>query len=285
MLLFRLSEIFYWREREIKRFFFFNFFFKKLFVVSSNVWLRVFYCINPLKVRIGLSEPRIVVTLTSYPDRINSVKYVLESLFRQTILPDRIILYLSSNQFADITKIYDKFKKYSKCGFELIFVDGDLGPHKKYFYAFQSFPISKVITVDDDIIYGKDFIEMFISEKSGCSVIANICCDYCLEDDQGKLCEYKIPIGAGGVMYNLAQMNLSGLLEKKLIIDNCLFQDDFWLYFNNIRNKNSIFCKPYKKFIPIKSFSIFKRKTILTDRNVNGGENQRAFIRIKKLLF
>jgi len=271
--------------RYSKNFILFYSFLKKIFVFFANIWFRILFFRSPLYVRIGNSDPRIVVSLTSFPARINSVQYVLESIFRQTILPDRFILYLSSNQFNDISKIYDKFEKFSQRGLEIIFVDEDLGPHKKYFYAFQSFPNSKVITIDDDIIYARDFIEMFISETSECSVIANIGCDYCFEDDQAKFSEFRIPIGAGGIMYNIPQLNMSGLLEKKLISETSLFQDDLWLYFNNVKNNNSIFIRSNYKIIPIKSLSIFNSKFKLTDMNIDEGGNQSSYIKIKKILF
>ena len=38
---------------------------------------------------------RIIVSFTSYPPRIKSVHRVVESLYRQTVKADEIILYLS----------------------------------------------------------------------------------------------------------------------------------------------------------------------------------------------
>ena len=44
---------------------------------------------------------RIIVSLTSYPPRINSVHKVIESLYRQTVPADEIVLYLSLDEFPE----------------------------------------------------------------------------------------------------------------------------------------------------------------------------------------
>ena len=42
---------------------------------------------------------RIIVSLTSYPPRIDSVHKVVESLYRQSVPADAIVLYLSLDEF------------------------------------------------------------------------------------------------------------------------------------------------------------------------------------------
>ena len=44
---------------------------------------------------------KIIVSLTSYPPRIGCVHRVVESLIRQTVRADEIILYLSRDEFPD----------------------------------------------------------------------------------------------------------------------------------------------------------------------------------------
>ena len=103
-------------------------------------------------------EQKIIASLTSYPARINEVPYVIASLLNQTMKPDKIILWLSLEQFPD-RSLPDIFSKVLDCGAEVRFCDEDLGPHKKYFYAVQEYPEDLVITFDDDIIYPEDVIE------------------------------------------------------------------------------------------------------------------------------
>lgn len=106
-------------------------------------------------------EPRdkkIIVSMTSYPDRIKIVPYVLQSLLRQTVKPDKIILYLSREQFPEerLPRVLTKAERY---GLDIIFKDDDLKPHKKYFYSMQEFPEDLIVTVDDDVVYHPKMIE------------------------------------------------------------------------------------------------------------------------------
>ncbi len=282
MCIFEFTERFYWSKRTSD--FFALIFLKKLYIFFVNVWFRLSCYLFPINVKLDHSGSRVVVSFTSIPNRIFRVKYVVESLFRQTVLPDRIILYLSLKQFNNTKKILDIFRYDINRGLEIIFVDEDLGPHKKYFYAFQSFPYSKVITIDDDIFFSKDFIEELISEKFDGPVISNIQSDYWFTDAQSRSIKFSIPNGAGGVMYDLSKLSLTNILDRKSIIDTSLFQDDLWLYFNNVHNINKMLFKSSYKIIPIKSLSFFNKGVALTDMNVFAGGNNKAYLLIMNRL-
>lgn len=43
--------------------------------------------------------------------------------------------------------------------FEIRMVDGEIRPHKKYFYIAKEFPDSRVFLRDDDIYYPTDILE------------------------------------------------------------------------------------------------------------------------------
>lgn len=101
---------------------------------------------------------RVIVSLTSYPKRIWTVNKVLESIVKQTVQPDKIILYLSKSEFQDFGNIPD-FKMYRKYGFEIHWYEENLKSHKKWFYAFQEYPDDVIITIDDDILYESTALE------------------------------------------------------------------------------------------------------------------------------
>lgn len=46
-------------------------------------------------------ETKLIFTLTSFPDRIDSVQYTLRTLFMQSRKPDRVILWLAEDEFED----------------------------------------------------------------------------------------------------------------------------------------------------------------------------------------
>ena len=99
-------------------------------------------------------HPRIIVSMTSYPARINTVHLAIRSLLAQKVLPDKIVLWLCKSDFpnreADLPQ---SLRDVLWHDVEVRWVDDDLKPHKKYFWALQEFPDDYVITTDDDLLY------------------------------------------------------------------------------------------------------------------------------------
>lgn len=110
-------------------------------------------------------DRRVIVSLTSFPPRMPLLWLVIESLKRQSIQPDKIILWLSEEQFDSIDSLPTKLRDEIDDVFEIRFVSGDVRSHKKYLYSFIEYHHDYVITVDDDIIYPSDMIESLIMEK------------------------------------------------------------------------------------------------------------------------
>ncbi len=130
----------------------------------ANVYLRCYFDFT--KYRYNLSRPDatrcsdLIISLTSYPKRIGYVWLTIESLLRQTTLPERVILYLSKEQFPkEYENIPTRLLNLMSRGLEINFVNGDLRSHKKYFYAMQEFYDKTIITVDDDCLYPEDMIQ------------------------------------------------------------------------------------------------------------------------------
>ena len=48
---------------------------------------------------------KVIVSLTSYPKRINTVWITIETLLRQSFKPDKIILWLATDQFDGIESL------------------------------------------------------------------------------------------------------------------------------------------------------------------------------------
>lgn len=100
--------------------------------------------------------PRIIVSVTSFPARIDRIHYSIKSILAQKMKPDRIVVYLGDKEFEGIdlpgslTELFDY-------GVEVRYRK-DLKPHTKYLYAMQDFPDDIVLTVDDDIYYRPNLI-------------------------------------------------------------------------------------------------------------------------------
>ena len=69
--------------------------------------------------KLGLTDaPRrmkLICTLTTFPDRIDSVQYTIKSLFNQSMKPDKIVLWLAESEF-NVFEFPDSIKQLQKRG-------------------------------------------------------------------------------------------------------------------------------------------------------------------------
>ena len=188
---------------------------------------------------------KIVVSLTTYNKRIHSINKVIESLNKQSVKPDVIVLYLYSKEFESIDLNINK-----QDNLVVKFVDENLKGHKKYFYAFQEYKDDIVITLDDDVYYHKDTIKKLLEfhKKYPKCVVANrtrfITMRDCEIEDYYRW-EKNFPenypsmllIGTGvlGILYPPHTFN-EQIFDKENLIKYALDNDDMWLKIHQIRN-------------------------------------------------
>lgn len=102
-------------------------------------------------------ERELIVTMTTIPYRIGKIHVVIESLLRQTILPDKIVLNLSRDHFSD-DALPPALEHLRTRGVDVRFVD-DLGPYKKLIPTMMSDPDALWVTADDDLLYPPEWLE------------------------------------------------------------------------------------------------------------------------------
>ncbi len=106
--------------------------------------------------------PEIIVSVTTFPGRIDTVYKALNSVFIQSFKPDRVILWLAEEQFPD-KQLPQSLTEYIPLGLEIRWCKEDLRSHKKYYYVMQEYPKAIVITVDDDLIYDSQLVEALVT--------------------------------------------------------------------------------------------------------------------------
>lgn len=144
--------------------------------VIANIVLPIYFRLNsPPVCQLEKRKQKVIVSLTSFPKRLPTLHLVIESLLRQTVMPDKIILYLTQSQVPDIAGLPKKLKNLQKRGLEIVLCPDEIRSHTKYFYAMQQYPDDVIITVDDDLFYRSDLIEKHLKnmEKYPGCVIAN----------------------------------------------------------------------------------------------------------------
>lgn len=211
------------------------------------------YYLIPSKIKIvdQRNNNKIIVSLTTIPERINTVWITIESILHQSILPDKIILYLAEDQFKG-KKIPKRLTKLEKRGLSIVFCE-DLKPHKKYYYTMVNYPNEIVITVDDDSIYSRDLIKTLMEsyekypncvscmraheivyEKNGFPAIYRNW-NKRISGMKGIPSEHLLAVGKGGVLYPPHAIPIDGF-DKEAIIKYSLYADDIWLKIMELKN-------------------------------------------------
>ena len=116
--------------------------------------LRAMEIKEPLKCREG--KGRVIVSLTSFPARLDTLDICIKSLFAQSVKPDKIVLYLGTE--CDDIVLPPRLIALEKYGLEIKRGYADIRPHKKYLFAMQEYPEDIIITVDDDLMYDRHMV-------------------------------------------------------------------------------------------------------------------------------
>lgn len=214
---------------------------------ASKLFLNIVYpiCQKNRKTMGIEKENQIIVSMASFPKRIDKVWITVSSIMNQTLKPKKIILWLAEDLFPGKEKdLPESLLKLKKRGLEIRFCE-DLWPHKKYFFAMQEFPDDIIVTVDDDVFYPENVLEQLwkIHQKYPRAV----CCQrghVMVYDKEGNIANYRdwdsevaglmeptmqlFPIGCGGVLYPPHLLNET-LFDKEEIRKLCLANDDIWL--------------------------------------------------------
>lgn len=184
----------------------------------------------------------VIVSITSFPDRINNIWMTIKTVMLQTYRPEKILLWLSKEQFPKQEDIPSSLLELQDDFFQIIFVDGDLRSHKKYYYAMLRYPEKTIITLDDDTFYHPDIIKALIdsSIKYPNCIIANhtkrlfyvngeLQPYRCwLADQPSYSCENQMQIGIGGVLYPPKSLH-KDVINIDMFMNVTPRADDLWL--------------------------------------------------------
>ena len=119
-------------------------------------------------------DQKIIVSLTTYPKRISTIWMTIESLMRQTVKPDEIILWLAESQFENgLQDLPDNLLPLQQRGLTIRFCE-DIRSHKKYYFALQEYPDDLVVLADDDMFYPRDTIAKLLNMHN--QFPKDICC-------------------------------------------------------------------------------------------------------------
>jgi hypothetical protein len=105
-----------------------------------------------------MSDAELIISVTSYPPRFETLAGAIRSLLFQSVKVDRIILFVGNGERALLpTSVCD----LEQAGLE-IRETADLGPFTKLVPALTLFPDALIATADDDVVYPTDWAQSLL---------------------------------------------------------------------------------------------------------------------------
>jgi len=268
----------------------------KIIKLIINIVYPIYYRIPTNKKGVNEinNKEKIIISLTTFPARIEKIWLCIESLMRQSKKPNEIILWLANEQFNGEKALPGRLLKLKERGLTIRFCE-DLKSHKKYYYTIKENPNAVVITVDDDIFYPEDLVENLLNTHY--KYPNAICCNLAHEivfNNGGMPAPYLewisgspnnagpsytlCPIGCEGILYPPKSLNQK-VLDKEVLLNLSPTADDLWLKVMALLNKTPT-VKVNKKSITYVGI-LGSQKESLTSINVNSNKND---IQMKALI-
>ena len=190
-------------------------------------------------------SPRLIVSLTSFPERIPYLCYTIYSLLNQSLLPDEVVLWLAEEQFPNKEKdLPEKLLNLKKNGLKIKWCK-DIKSYKKLIPSFVEYPQDIIVTADDDIFYTKDWLKRLYDaylknpEYIHCHRARRICFD-----SENKILPYEhwqiqketknrsylnFFTGGGGILYPPKSL-YKDIFREELFAKLCPTADDIWFW-------------------------------------------------------
>jgi hypothetical protein len=252
--------------------------------------------------RCGLNtQPRpteLIVSLTTIPERIGNVHLGIDCLLRQSLRPDRVILWL--NECADpgrpaVNKntLPRSLTKLTKRGLTIEWCK-NIGPYCKLIPALKAFPQALIATADDDVYYPRHWLAgLYQAHLRQPQYIHCHRAHLMTFDDAGRPLPYNrwdidapgfggpspdlFPTGVGGVLYAPARLH-PDVLNEELFLELCPKSDDIW--FKAMAVLNGVQCRKVARDSPPLYNVRVRNNRRLMEGNVDGGGNDRQLRRV-----
>ena len=102
---------------------------------------------------------KIIVSLTSFPAAIPYATLAVQSILNGSVLPDKVVLYLTFSQFGDDGLPRDLLALAERNPvFEIRNYDRDIRSYRKLIPALVDFPEAVIVTIDDDVAYHRHML-------------------------------------------------------------------------------------------------------------------------------
>lgn len=212
-------------------------------------------------------EQQVIVSMTSFPAAIPYAIGAIRSILKGSVLPDKLILYLTFSQFGE-NGIPEELKSLSESNpiFEIRNYDRDIRSYRKLIPALTDFPEAIIVTVDDDVDYHRhmlrDLLELHSQHPD--AVLAHRARHIRPGKPYRKWKKYRwhsfllkrihrsftnLQTGVGGVLYPPHSLR-SDMLDVELFTKIAPCTDDIWFWAAGVANDFPVIPVPFGRNKP-----------------------------------
>lgn len=193
------------------------------------------------------TDKQVIISLTSFPQAIPYAVQSIQSVLNGTVKPDKIVLYLTASQFPK-SEIPQELQALSSENpiFEIRNYDDDIRSYRKLIPALQDFPNDIIVTVDDDILYGKNMLRdlLRMHKRYPDAIVGHRVRNIKLNEPYRNWKRYKahryllkslqpkygnLQTGGGGTLYPPNSLSVE-MLDPKLFKEIAPTVDDIWFW-------------------------------------------------------
>lgn len=193
----------------------------------------------------------VVVSMTTYGDRIKHVHYTIQTIANGSSKPKRIILWIGH---ADKHLMTEELRDLVTRGLEVRYTT-DYGPHTKYYPYCRSAVASphdelQLVIADDDMLYPTDWLSALIDSAASEPlpvIVAHRA--HRMKVENGVVFPYvewwweggtaspsyaNVATGVSGVLYPLEFIRRVGDIDSSEFTQCALLADDLWLHSRSV---------------------------------------------------
>lgn len=209
-----------------------------------------------------MNKQQVIVSLTSFPAAIGFAGRAIQSILNGSVLPDKVVLYLTYSQFGD-SGIPQEITDLARNNpiFEVRNYDRDIRSYRKLVPALRDFPDAVIVTVDDDVAYDRHLLRdmLRLHKLYPGMVLANRAKRVLPDRPYRKWPKYRwyhflgrkiggsfltLQTGVGGVLYPPHCLK-DEMIDEKLFTKIAPTTDDIWFWAAAVANGTPTMPAPF----------------------------------------
>lgn len=243
------------------------------------------------------SQPRLVASMTTLPERMEYADAAINSILNQTVAVNEIIFSIpeKSRRTQQTYNIPKRFLDHPKI--TILRPKTDYGPITKLLPALQREWDQRdtlILCIDDDIVYPSTFVSDLLKAREQLGDVAVTGVGYTIPPlmrdidrqhfkrkgaDIQQAVQVDIVMGAGGFLVQ-PKMFAEDILNTDDIPKEAFFADDLWISLNLALNNTPCFVAPLTSINPVENLRISNSQNSLgKTANLNGSNNEKMMRR------